>query len=371
MWSETFERDRADILAVENEIDRAIAGRLVTSGASKGRAIEPRAHEAYLQGRYWFNRRSPAELWRAIGYFNQALERDPVYAEAYLGLADAFAVLGANDQAPSQDVFPKARAAAERALELDDGLGEAHATLAHVVSFYDWNFPRAEQEFKRAIELRPNYAAGHQWYGLLLMYQGRFDEAAKELNAAKDLDPLSLVIPLGLGRVYFYSGNYDRSLELSRSLLRYDDNFALTHDSLGQAYQRKGDYKRAVEEFQKYLRLSGQDPDALMNLGETYALAGEREQALGILRQLQSLRLGYSSPYDYAVIYASLGDKEQAYRWLDKSVEEHSSSCVLMFVDPAFRSFHSDARFQQLLRRTGHGNVEANGSAAGVRRTTA
>ena len=339
---------------MEQEIRQAIARTLVPDAKLPTQSVNAEAHELYLQGRYWFNRRSPANLWTAIDFYNQALARDPVDPEAYLGLAEAYVVLGANDQAPAHEVFPKARAAARRVLELNGDAAGAYTTLAHIASFYDWNFPKAQKEFQHALQLAPSLAEAHHWYGLALLYQGHFNEAAQKMEAARDLDPLSLLPSLALARVYFYGQDYDRSLNLSRELLRYDARYALTHDSLGQAYEWKGDYRQAIAEFQQYETLSDSDPDAVLNLAETYARMGDRRHALQLVDELRHNQAGYVPSYGYAEIYAVLGDKDEAYRWLQSSVDQHSASCMLMLVDPAFRDFRVEPRFQQLLRRTGH-----------------
>jgi tetratricopeptide (TPR) repeat protein len=364
IWTQTYTRKTTDAQAVENDFSRAIASALTqtlagmpAAGATR-HVADPEAHELFLRGRYWWNRRSIADILKAVHYFNQALAHDPVYAQAYLGLADSYSVMGANEQGPPQEVFPKARAAVEKALQLDDSLSEAHATLAQITFYYDGDSPGAEAEFHKAIVLNPSYATAYQWYGLLLLYNGRFDEAVTQFKRAQELDPLSLIITADLGRVYFYAGNYEAARQVAERMLNYDPDFALTHDSLGQVYAWTGKYKEAIDELQRYYALSGHDPDALVLMAQTHALGGQREQALALLRQLQDPKSGYISPYSFASIYACLGDRPQAYEWLEKAFREHAVGLLALAVDPAFRNFRSEPRFQQLLKKVGQASEQ-------------
>jgi TolB-like protein/tetratricopeptide (TPR) repeat protein len=360
IWAETYDRDAHNAFDVEDEVTRSVGSALriemsrIDLGPAKRHLVDPEARDLYLRGRFWWNRRTPPTTWKSIGYFNQALEKDPLFAQAYLGLADAYFVLGTNDQALPADVFPKARAAARQALQIEDGLGEAHATLAAVTYFYDWKREEAEREFRRAIELNPNHASAHQWYGLLLMTSRRFAEASTEFERAQDLDPLSLMIALDLGQVDYYSGNSDAAIAQAQKVLMYDPNFSAAHDLLGMAYLKKGLPKMALPEFEKYAALSGHDPDALMRLGETYAAIGDRHRALEIIRSIENPAKGsYSSAYEIAVVYAALGDHGQAMQMLRHSLDQHSSSCLIIGVDPAFAELQSDAHFQALMDRVG------------------
>jgi TolB-like protein/tetratricopeptide (TPR) repeat protein len=361
MWSETYERSAADAFAVEDEITRTIAGALqlrlgeeTAEPRAQKRPVDPLAHDLYLQGRYWWNKRTPANEWKAIRYFNQALEKDPLYAEAYLGLAEAYVVLGANDQAAPEDVNPKARAAAEQALRLDESLSEAHATLAQATFFHGWDFKRSEQEFRRAIELNPNHATAHQWYGIQLMLERRFDEALREFAQAQQLDPLSLILGLDEGQVYYYSGRQDAAIAQARKALAHSPNFPAAHDLLGMAYERKQQFKEAIAEFQKYLVLSDHDPEALMRLAVTYAELGDRARALKMVGEMEkAIKGSYVPSYDIASVYATLGDEERALAWLDRAIGQRSSSCLLLGIDPAFDAFRADAGFQDRLRKIG------------------
>ena len=360
VWAQTYDRENRDAFAVEDEITQTIAATLRVRLGQIGQPTEaPRptdaeARELNLRGRYWLNRRTPPDLWKAIGYFNQALERDPSYAQAYLGLAEAYSTLGANDQASPREVLPKARAAAQQALRWDESSGESHAVFAWVTFLDGWNSALAEQEFHRALQLSPNYSAAHQWYGLALMVEQRFDEAVREFNLAQDLDPLSLILSTDEGVVYYYSGRQDKAIEAAQHILAHDADFADAHLLLGMAQERQRQFKSAEQEIGKYLKVSGQDPDALMKLGVTYAHAGDRARAMDLIAEMRKPTAGRYVPFYYiADIYAALGDKEAAFAWLDRALDQHSNSCLLLAIDPAFEGFRSDPRFQQATRKIG------------------
>jgi TolB-like protein/Tfp pilus assembly protein PilF len=372
VWSQTYDRDSRDAFAVEDEITQTIADTLRVHLAQAGqqveglRRVDAEAHEPNLRGRYWLNRRTPPDLWKAIAYFNQALEKDPAYAQAYLGLAEAYSTLGANDQASPRDVLPKARAAAEQALRWDESLGEAHAVLAWVTFLDGWNSGLAEREFRRALQLSPNYAAAHQWYGLTLMLQRRFDESVREFNLAQNLDPLSLILSIDKGVVYHYSGRQDKAIEEAQQVLAHDADFADAHLLLGMAQERQRRFETAVQEIDKYLKLSGQDPDALMKLGVAYAHSGDRASALQMIAEMRKPSAGNYTPFYYiADIYAALGDKEAAFEWLDRALDQHSNSCLLLAIDPAFEDFRSDPRFQEAARKIGlpHRSIRSSSSS--------
>lgn len=359
IWSQTYDRNSADAFAVEDEITQTIANtlrvRLAQAQQVEGpRPVDIEAHELNLRGRYWLNRRTPPDLWKAIAYFNQSLEKDPAYAQAYLGLAEAYSTLGANDQASPREVLPKARAAAEQALRWDQSLGEAHAVFAWITFLDGWNSGLAEREFKRAIQLSPNYAAAHQWYGLVLMVQRRFDESVREFNLAQNLDPLSLILSIDKGVIYYYSGRQDKAIEAAQQVLAHDANFADAHLLLGMAQERQAQFKVAVQEIDKYLEVSGQDPDALMKLGVAYAHSGDRARALQMIAEMRKPNANRYVPFYYiADVYAALAEKEAAFEWLDRALDQHSNSCLLLAIDPAFEDFRSDPRFQEAARKTG------------------
>jgi len=357
VWSETYDRESRDAFAVEDEITQTIAATLrvrLAQPVEEPRRIDVEARELNLRGRYWLNRRTPPDLWKAIGYFNQALEKDPAYAQAYLGLAEAYSTLGANDQASPREVLPKARAAAQQALRWNESSGEGHAIFAWITFLDGWDSALAEQEFRRALELSPNYSAAHQWYGLTLMVQHRFDESVREFNLAQDLDPLSLILSTDKGVVYYYSGQQDKAIDVAQQILAHDPDFADAHLLLGMAQERQKQFKSAEQEINKYLEVSGQDPDALMKLGVAYAHAGDRAGAMRMIAEMRRPTASKYVPFYYiADIYAALGDKEAAFEWLDRALDQHSNSCLLLAIDPAFQGFRSDPRFQQAKRKIG------------------
>jgi TolB-like protein/Flp pilus assembly protein TadD len=361
LWAKIYEGESNDVLALEDSVARAIAQEIqvaLTPGEQKRlasvRVIAPEAQEAYLKGRYLWNQRTPESLEKSLSYYHVAIQKDPNYAQAYEGLAETYTVMASNDIVPAEPDVTRAKSAAEQALKLDPDLAEAHATLAQLRLFYDWDFPGAEREFRRALEHNPNSATAHHWYALLLMVQGRFPEASAELEKARELDPLSKVIPAAQGLVYVYQGQYDRAIAREQDVLAFDRNFADAYDALGLAYQQKHMYREAITQFEKYVELSGRDPDALMRLGSAYALAGDEQQARRFLGELESTPKGrYTSPCYIAMLAAALGDKDRAFAWLKKAVEQRSSTMLLLGVDPAFDPLRADPRFQKLLRRVG------------------
>jgi TolB-like protein/DNA-binding winged helix-turn-helix (wHTH) protein/Tfp pilus assembly protein PilF len=361
IWANTYEGDLRDILGLQNvaarEVAQEIRVRLTPEEAQRlvnVRLIDPVAHEAYLKGRYVLNQRTPESTKKSVAYFQQAVRQDPQYASAYLALGEAYALLATNVIAAPQGSVPKARKAAQRALELDPGLGEAYGTLAFLEFFYDWDFPGSEQQFRRAIELSPNYATAHQWYGLLLMAEKRFDEAAHEFATALEIDPLSLMTSADLGQVYFYSGRFDQTIEQTRKILEINPDFAPAHDLQAMAYEQKGMYKEAMVEFQKYSELSGGGFDSKMHLAHFYAVTGKHDEARKLLDELENPPSGeFVSPYDVASVYAGLGEKDKALHWLDRAHNERAAMIPFAGIDPLLNPLRGDPRFEDLLRRVG------------------
>ncbi len=357
LWGEQYNRELSDIFALQEEIAQQISEklRIKLTGEEKKRLTKrytenTEAYQFYLKGRFYWNKRTSEAAKKGIEYFEQAIEKDPNYALAYAGLADSYALLGGYDVLRPKDSYPRARAAATKALEIDDTLAEAHTSIARIRMAFDWDWLAAEREFKRAIELNPNYATAHHWYGMYLVRMGRFDEALSEIKQAQKLDPLSLIINADMGAPLFFARQYDQAIEQHRKTLEMDLNFPPTHLRLGAAYEQKGMYQEAIAEYQRAIELSGDNTKTSVVLGYAYAVSGRRAEAQ---KELDQLKEQSNSPYDIAMIYTALGDKEQAFEWLEKAYEDRSGGLVFLKVDPGLDSLRSDPRFADLLRRVG------------------
>ena len=296
-------------------------------------------------------------MQKSIDYYQQSIEKDPNFALAYSGLADAYDLLGAPDatgaMAP-EDAMPKAKAAALKALEIDDSLAEAHVSLAHVKYYYDHDFVTAEREYKRAIELNPNYPTAPQWYAVFLMSVGRFDEALAQVKRAQELDPLSLPINMTVGWVQLTARQTDQSVVQLRKTLEMDSNFALTHHRLGLAYEQQGKFEEAIAEFKQVVDMTSRKPLGLTALAHAYAMAGRQAEAKKILAEvLEQFKTRFVSPASVAMIYAALGDKEQAFVWLEKAEKIRDGIIVRLKVDSRYDSLRSDPRFVGLVQRIG------------------
>ncbi|MCA1557642.1 MAG: tetratricopeptide repeat protein, partial [Acidobacteria bacterium] len=342
LWGEKYERKVSDLLSVQREIAQEISMNLRTkiSGDverrfTKRQTENAEAYQLYLKGRFFWNKRTREDLRKSIEYFNQAIERDPNYALAYSGLADAYVLFPGYAVSSPQDSYPKAKAAARRALEIDDGLAEAHAALGLELFAFEWNAAEAVKEFRRAIELNPNYATAHHWYGnQVLLYTGRFDEAIAEMQRALALDPLSLIVNADLGDTYFYARQYDKAIEQLLKTIEMDQSFYYAHYELGMAYEMKGSYSEAIAAYQKARALNS-DPRVLALLGHAYAASGRRDEALKILNQLKEIaKQQYIPAYHFVILYARLGDKDQAFQWLEKTYQDRTSRMTILQVDP-------------------------------------
>jgi serine/threonine protein kinase/tetratricopeptide (TPR) repeat protein len=360
IWGSQYNTKISDMLAIQEQISRDITEklRLKLSGAEKQRmtrgATEDRgAYQLYLQGRYQWNKRTLEGLQQSIDYFQQAIQKDARYALAYAGQADSYALLADFNVLPAREVLPKVKSVAAKALELDDTLAEAHTSLAWA-RFHDWDWIGAEREFKRAVELNPGYPTAHSWYGEYLMALGRFDEAHNEMSRAYELDPLTPVINLALGYRFFYARQYPQAIEQCQKTLTMDATFAPAHVFLGRAYEQKGAFAEAVAELRKALELSEGDSNELAALANAYAVSHRESEAGKLLEQLKERsRQTYVQPSLMATIYLGLGQKDQAFDWLQKAYEDRSAGLVYLKIDPAFDSIRSDARFIDLLRRVG------------------
>ena len=361
LWSQSYEGELRDTLALQDRVARAIAEHIqinVTpreqAALKSVRVVNPEAYESYLKGRYFWNKRTADGLRVALAYFNQAIEEDPNYAQAYSGLADTHALLGDWQYAvmtPKQ-AYPKAKAAALKAVELDSALGEAHNSLAFVLDGFDWDLDSGGKEFRRAIELNPGYATAHHWYAWHLALLGRYNEAIAEMRKAESLDPLSLIINADLAELLVLAHSYDESMRQSRKTIEMDPNFAMAHNQLGQVYLQQHVYKEAVAELQKAVHLSAGSPTCIANLARAYALSGQRSEAIKLLSDLKtSSTPGYSHASEIAAIYVSLGDRDEAMTWLEKGYAERFNPGVL--IRPGFDPLRSDPRFQNLVHRVG------------------
>jgi TolB-like protein/DNA-binding winged helix-turn-helix (wHTH) protein/Flp pilus assembly protein TadD len=361
LWSQSYEGELKDTLALQNQVARAIADQIriklnpqEQAALKIARVVNPEAYESYLKGRYFWNKRTPDSLKVALAYFNQAIDEDPNYAQAYSGLADTYALLGDWQYAvmTPKEAFPRAKAAAIKALELDSTLSEAHNSLAFCFDAFDWDLESAGKEFQRSIELNPGYATAHHWYAWHLSLLGRFDEALEEMRKAKNLDPLSLIINADLAELLVIAHFYDESIVQSRATIEMDPNFALAHNQLAQAYLQKHMNVEAIAELQKAVELSGGSPTCVANLARAYAASGKTSEAVKLLGDLKNhSNRGYSDASEVAVVYAALGDKDQAMHWLEIGYEERFNPGVLL--RPGFNPLRSDQRFQDLLRRIG------------------
>jgi TolB-like protein/Tfp pilus assembly protein PilF len=361
LWAEIYDRKLTDIFAVESDIAKTIADTLqakLTGTEEKAIAKVPtsnkEAYELYLKGRFFWNKRTAADLRKAIGYFNQAIEKDPNYALAYSGLADSYVILSVFGAASPQDSIPQARVAAKKALDLDDTLAEAHASSGRILGPFDFEFDRSISEFERAIQLNPNYAMAHHWlsWGPLTAL-GRFDRAITEGKRAVELDPLSLINNADLGgNVYFNSRRYDEAIAQLRKTIEIDPRFYIAHYYLGQAFQLKGQLTEAIAEYQKAVDLDD-DPEALAYLGQAHARAGRRDEAQKILARLtEEAKSRYVSGYSMALMFMGLGDKEQAIDALERAYHEGAGNDLFTIrVDPMLDDLRGQPRFEALAEK--------------------
>ena len=366
LWGGQYHRKLADILGVEEEIAQEVSGklRLRLSGEEQKRLTrhyteDPEAYRLYLKGRYFWNQRKPEGLKTGIGYFQQAIDKDPGFALAYAGLADSYSLRGSTipGLAPNEN-FPRARAAALKALELDPTLVEAHAALALVLLRYDWDWPAAEREIARAIELNPNYALTYQWYAEYLTLMGRPDDAVAAMKRAQELEPLSLIISAVVGQTQYAARHYDQAIEQCRKTLEMDPNFPHALLFLGRAYEQKKKYEEAIATLNRAAALSPDLPQFASSLGHAHAMSGNRREAMKILHRLMALsREHYVSPNEMAILHAGLGDKDQAFAWLERAYADRAWRLPSLIVDPRFDSLRPDPRYADLIRRVGlHGD---------------
>jgi TolB-like protein/DNA-binding winged helix-turn-helix (wHTH) protein/Tfp pilus assembly protein PilF len=362
LWAESYERDLRDILALQSDVATAIAREIQIKVSpqeqarlANSRPVNPEAYQLYLKGRYFWEKRTTANLEKAREYFEQAIEKDPTYALAYAGLADSYVLLSDYGVLPSKEGFPKAKAAALKAQQLDNTRAEAYPSLGWVRYSYDWDFPGAETDFTRAIELNSNYATAHHWYGSYLAVMGRFDEGLAELKKAQELDPLSLVISTNLGKMLYFARRYDEAIQQYRRTLDMDPNFSKAHDDLGWAYEQKGMHAEAIAGWMKARTLSGESEASVAKLKNAYRESGIRgywQEDLELAKE--ELTHGHVWPAAWvARIYVHLGNKNAALESLERGFKEKDGSLVYLKAEPDFDPLRSDPRFQNLMRRIG------------------
>jgi TolB-like protein/Flp pilus assembly protein TadD len=361
LWADSYRSDRTNTLAGQSEIARMIAESTLAKlvpvpkpAASQGLGHSAVAHRVYLKGRFFWNQRTAEELTKGIACFDQAILEDPTYAPAYAGLADSYIQLGFYGVLPAAPAMKKAKLAALKAVELDDTLGEAHTSLADVMTYFDWNLIGAEKEYQRAIQLNPTYATAHHWYGDYLAMMGRFDEAHVKGQRALELDPVSPIINIWVGMKYYFGGCYDEAVEQYRKTLEMHPNYVLAHWALGLAYEQQGKYGAAISEKQKALDLSGESAWIAAGLAYAYAVSGKRDRTRKILERLTGPAHQTSAvSYEIATIYAALHDRDHALQWLQRAYDDRSEWVPYMRVEPRLRCLNGDARFQKLTRRFG------------------
>jgi serine/threonine protein kinase/tetratricopeptide (TPR) repeat protein len=356
VWGEQYSKKLADIQGIQEDISKAIATNLrIELNGKEERQIakrdteNPEAYRLYLQGRYYWNKRTDEGVKKGLEYFQQAIEKDPGYALAYAGVADSYAVgNGVYLGLTPQEARPKSKAAALKALELDDSLAEAHTTLADTYLYYDWNFPKAQQEFSRAIAVNPNYPTAHQWYAEYLYAVGRFDEATAEAKRAQELDPLSVAVSGSVAETYYYARKYDQAIEAYKATLKMDPNFIAVHIGLALSYEQKKMYPEAVAEWQAMAQLY-RDPAGASLLGEAYKSSGYP----GVLQTLLdgSMKGQSVDSAQVASVYAKMGKKNEALTWLEKAYAERSGRMVRLRSDPEYDSMRSDPGFVAIVRR--------------------
>jgi TolB-like protein/DNA-binding winged helix-turn-helix (wHTH) protein/Flp pilus assembly protein TadD len=361
LWSNTYEGDLREVLVLQADVARRIADEIrVTltppdrARMARVRASNPDAYLAYSKGRFYWNKRTEQDLKTAIGFFQQAVDKDPGYALAYDGLADSWLPLGWYGFLSPSEIFPHAKVAVTRALSLDDSLAEAHTSLAFVKVYCDRDWEGAEREFRRAIDLNPNYANGHHWYAEFLSLVGRHAQAIAESQRARELDPLSNIINTWVSSRYFFARQYDKAVEEGRNAVEMDPGFGPARLVLGQAYEQKGLLKEAIAEFERASSLGGGGSMYAASLAHALGLAGRRPEALKVMEDLKNrVGSGFISSYDLAIARLGLGDRDKVFELLRAAVQEHSPRVAFLGVEPRFDGLRADTRCRELLRSIG------------------
>jgi serine/threonine-protein kinase len=361
LWGAQYDRKPGDIFAIQDDISSEISGnlrlKLTRSGKkrlTKRQTDDAEAYQLYLKGRHHWNRWTEDGFYKAIEYFQQAVEKDPSYALAYAGLADSYVLLGWNSYLPPKHAFPKAKVAAMEALRLDPDLGEAHTPLAAVLWLHDWVWQEAQTEFKRSLTLNPTYPTANHWYAEYVMTMGRHEEAIARMRKSQELDPLSLIISDAIGWAFYMARQYDDAIEQLRRTVELDPNYPVTYWVLGLLLRKTGRYELAIAEGEKAVNLSGGSPLMRAALAQTFGAAGMKKKAIEILDDLTNLaKQKYIAPYFLAGIHVGLGADDRAIEYLEKSYEEHSHWLIYLHMDPGMDALRSNLRFQDLLRRVG------------------
>jgi TolB-like protein/tetratricopeptide (TPR) repeat protein len=359
IWSERYDRKPSEIVSLQSEIARDVSTNLKVklSGAEEQKVIkpvssDPEAYQAYLKGRYYWNRRTAENLKKAIEQFKIAADRDPNYALAYAGLADCYVILSDYDGTPTTETLPQARGFAERAIAIDGLLAEPHASLG-AVNQYLWRWTEAEREFKRAIELNPNYATAYHWYSLLLADLNRFDESALMIKRAHEIDPLSSIISMNISLMYQIQNDHNASIENSLKIIDLDPYFSGSYRALGLSYLKQGRIPEAIANLEKSVELSNKGGRSLPDLGYGYAVAGKRTEAIAIVKTLEEEYAKKKSKGQYiAAVYAGLGEKDKAFEWLEKDFQAHADLATIRWTI-YYESLRDDPRFAGLLKRMG------------------
>jgi serine/threonine protein kinase/Tfp pilus assembly protein PilF len=360
IWGEQYVRKASDIIALQSEISREISNRLKVTltgeqetELTKHATENTEAYQLYLKGRFYWNKRNQEGFEKAAEYFRQSIEKDPSYALAYAGLADTYELLGSYFIISPKEAWEKTTAAARHALELDPSLGEAHIVIATTTAEYEWDWASSQREYLKGVELSPNYATGHQWYGESLISTGQFDEGIRELRKAQELDPLSPIVYLPMAYAHLVAHNYDEAIREAKKALEIDPNFARAHASLGQTYLSQGKGEEAIIELKQAIE-SDSSIEYIASLGYVYGKLGQTSSAERILNQMLETSHGqYVSPFLIAVVYAGLNDKNRMFDWLKRSVETHDIAVVGLKVDPTFQEFKHDPRFEAILKEIG------------------
>ena len=362
LWSQRFDRNLEDVFAVQDEITASVVstlkGRLAADASAAIAAPRSRdldAYGSYLEGRYHWNKRTEDELKKSVACFERAIEKDPDYAQAHAGMADAYVTLGTYGAMPPKDVMPRAKRALEKALEIDSGLAEAYTCRGCVRSVYDWSWPEAEQDFRRAIDLKPSYPTAHHWYAINhLVPLGRFGEATEELHRALDLDPLALAIKTSVGMKCYFAGQYDDAVRELSKTIELDESFGMARFVLGATYTEQARYAEALGELEAAIRLSGRSPEILAALGYLHGVSGQIDNARGVLDELRGLAAErYVSPAKIAQVHVGLGDHSEALDRLEEAHSEQAADLAWLSVRPVFARLHREPRFAGLLKQMG------------------